>query len=158
MSGLARHDLPRPDGLIECDVVLDIGPGIRPMQWYKPERHICIEPYGPYAVRLEVARYEVIRKTAIEALQTPREGHAVYMLDVIEHMEKAEGQEVVDLAKRGAKQVVIYTPNGFLKQEGDAWKMGGEHWQKHRSGWVPDDFPGWTIQHHDIGFFAVCTA
>ena len=30
----------------------------------------------------------------------------------------------------------------------DPWGMGGVEWQKHRSGWMPDDFPttdGWSV-------------
>jgi len=153
-NGLIQHDLPRPDGLIECKTVLDIGAGIRPMPWYTPRRHICVEPYGPYADRLEAAGYEVIRQTAMEALQVEREGHAVYLLDVIEHMEKAEGLEVIELAMR-ARQVVVFTPLGFLKQDRDAWGLGGRHWQTHRSGWMPDDFSGWRTQLYDTGFYAI---
>jgi len=157
-NGLIKHDLPRPDGLVGCETALDIGAGMRPMPWYTPRRHICVEPHGPYADRLESAGYEVLRQTALEALQVPREGHAVYLLDVIEHMAKDEGLEVVELSKCGARQVVIYTPYGFVKQEGDAWKMGGEFWQTHRSGWMPEDFPGWATMRHDIGFYAIWTA
>lgn len=161
-NGLIKHDLPRPEGLIECDTALDIGAGVRPMQWYTPRRHICVEPYGPYADRLGSAGYEVLRKTALEALQTPRNGHAVYLLDVIEHMEKAGAQEVIELAKRGARQVVVYTPYGFMEQHHDAWGLGGDHWQLHRCGWHPEEFPGWWTKRYGQapfeGFYAIWTA
>ena len=152
---ILKHDLPRPEGLIECDVVIDVGAGIRPMQWYVPTRHICVEPYGQYADHLEAAGYEVIRQTAKEALQVEREGHAVYLLDVIEHMEKAEGLEVVELAMLGARQVVVFTPYGFMQQDHDVWGLGGHHWQTHRSGWLPEEFPGWRTQLYDTGFYAI---
>ena len=161
-NGLIQHDLPRPDGLIECKTVLDIGAGIRPMPWYAPRRHICVEPYGPYADRLETAGYEVIRQTAKEALQVEREGHAVYLLDVIEHMEKADGLEVIDLALRGARQVVVFTPYGFMQQDHDVWGLDGHHWQTHRSGWLPEEFPGWWTQRYGWapfeGFYAIWTS
>jgi len=160
-DGLVVHDLPRPEPLIECETVLDIGAGVRPMQWYKPARHICVEPHGEYADRLAAAGYEVVRQTALEALQEPREGHAVYLLDVIEHMDKDEALEVIALAQRGAAQVVIFTPYGFMEQGDDLWGLSGEYWQTHRSGWLPEEFPGWWTQRYGWppfeGFYAIWT-
>ena len=162
-NGLVASGLPRPTGLIEVDTVLDIGAGLRPMPWYTPKRHVCVEPHPPYADRLEAALYEVWRMTAREALhgQTPGTFDAIWMIDVIEHMDRAEGAEVLQLAMAlKPKQIVVFTPHGFLPQEGDVWGLGGEHWQRHRSGWKPADFPGWAISYPLEGlkqFFAVRT-
>lgn len=142
--------VPRPDGLLEVDTVLDIGAGLRPIGWYKPKQHICVEPHGPYADRLEAAGYKVLKMTAHRALETDAWGDhcAVYMLDVIEHMTRSEGEEILArLREIGPKQIVIFTPTGFMPQEHDAWHLGGEHWQTHRSGWLPADFPGWRISY-----------
>lgn len=165
---LKAHSLRRPPGLIECAHVWDVGAGLRPMQWYAPARHVCIEPYFPYAQRLQEAGYVVRNETALAALlylhrrpHIPRP-HAIYLLDVIEHMEREEGEEVRWLVTQIATvQVVVFTPHGFLPQTHDAWKLGGEYWQTHRSGWTPEAFPGWTIQRRvsgaPKGFFAVWT-
>lgn len=126
-------------------VVLDIGAGIRPQGLVKGHTRICVEPFGPYADQLEVRGYTVIRQTAREALQQSGPVDTVVLLDVIEHMEKAEGQIVIDLAQAKAQQVVVFTPLGFLPQSGDAWGMGGEAWQEHRSGWEPAEFEGWRV-------------
>jgi hypothetical protein len=161
---LIKHDLPRPPGLIECNVVLDVGAGIRPMNWYEPAEHICVEPYGPYADRLKAAGFLVVQATALQALRAV-EGpvDAIYLLDVIEHMEKAEALEVIDLAKaKAARQVVVFTPYGFMQQDSDVWGLGGHHWQTHRSGWLPEEFPGWQCERYGWppfeGFYAVWTA
>lgn len=152
---------PRPEGLIEVDTVLDIGVGIRPMGWYKPGRHICVEPHPPYAEKLKAAGYEVWCETAASAVTTmlswtPGSIGAIYLLDVIEHMERADGTALLKvLPWLGAKQIVVFTPNGFLPQEHDAWNLGGERWQKHRSGWMPADFPGWRISFYEKNFTAV---
>lgn len=154
MVEVTQSGLPRPDGLIEVDTVLDIGPGIRPMGWYKPVRHICAEPHGPYADMLYPAGYEVWRVPALVALANAEPGSidAIYMLDVIEHMEREEGEEALRLAQAlSPKQIVVATPIGFLAQHGDQWGLGGEHWQEHRSGWMPADFPGWRISYYDNG-------
>ena len=163
MSGILEHTLERPSGLIECRSVLDVGAGVRPMRWYIPERHVCLEPYEPYATVLRGAGFEVLPETALEGLQrlvdTLGKFEAVYLLDVIEHMEKEEGQRVVNLAQQlAATQVVVYTPDGFKAQTTDNWGYEGHEWQTHRSGWTPDDFPGWTVTvfpPHRSAFFAV---
>lgn len=132
--------------------VCDIGPGIRPMTIFKAARHICIEPHGEYADVLEQMGFPVIRKGALEGLRLIEPVDSVFMLDVIEHMEKDEGRQVLELALAKAKQqVVVFTPLGFCKQEytageKDAWGMNGMHWQTHRSGWLPEDFPGWRVE------------
>ncbi len=154
-NGLARHTLPKPPGLVHVDTLLDVGAGLRPMQWYVPKKHICLEPYDAYADKLEIAGYEVIREIADENMI---EADAIYLLDVIEHMEKDEGLRVVEQAVALARrQIVMYTPVGFMPQEVDAWGLGGHYWQTHRSGWLPEDFEGWTIERQGKGFFAVLT-
>ncbi|HEV2178337.1 MAG TPA: hypothetical protein VGU20_31070 [Stellaceae bacterium] len=153
MTGVETSGCPRPDGLIEVDTVLDIGAGLRPMGWYKPKRHICVEPHPPYAERLKAAGYEVWCETAASAVGTikswgPGSINAIYLLDVIEHMPRAEGEALLKvLPWLEAKQIVVFTPTGFMAQEHDAWGLGGEHWQKHRSGWTPEDFAGWRISY-----------
>lgn len=159
MAEVGPSQLPRPAGLIEVDCVLDIGVGLRPMVWFTPKcYYICVEPHGPYADKLEAAGYvNVWRRTALETLQALNDTHGnypagIYLLDVIEHMEREEGEKVLQLAKAlKPLQIVVSTPVGFFAQHGDAWGMGGEHWQEHRSGWEPSDFPGWTISYYDNG-------
>lgn len=154
MGEVGVSGLPRPLGVLEVDTVLDIGAGLRPMGWYKPAQHICVEPFLPYAALLRTAGYTVIQLSALAALymQSLPQVDAIYMLDVIEHMDRLEGEAVLQAAQDlKPKQIIVATPVGFLKQEGDAWGLGGEYWQRHRSGWVPEDFPGWTISRYDNG-------
>ncbi len=95
--------------------------------------------------------------TALEALTELEENvDSIVMLDVIEHMEKTVGKTVLKLAEEKAKsQVVIYTPFGFKPQEGDAWGLNGHEWQRHRSGWTPDEFPDWRVVSDRSSFFAI---
>lgn len=142
-------ECPRPRGLIEVDRVLDIGAGLRPMGWYKPKEHTVVEPHRRYVDVLLRERYDVIHATALTALvhAKPDEYDAIYMLDVIEHMDRVVGKEVLAAAYHlMPKQIVVFTPMGFLPQTGDAWNMDGDKWQEHRSGWMPRDFPGWEIE------------
>jgi hypothetical protein len=153
------HVLPRPQKWVATDTIIDIGPGIRPVRWHVPKRHICVEPHGPYAEVLRDAGFETIQTTALHFLEHAEvKGATVQLIDVIEHMDRAAGELVVALLHDSdAAQVIVFTPNGFMPQEGDAWGMGGEHWQKHRSGWTPADFPGWDIEPWGNSFFAIRT-
>lgn len=124
---------------------IDVGAGIRPCTVH-PGEYLRIEPFKAYADVLRDAGHAVLQKEAPEALERKRTG-TVLMLDVLEHMERDDGLRALSLAQAAAEcQVVVFTPNGFRPQEGDAWRMGGEYWQRHRSGWTPEDFPGWQVR------------
>lgn len=130
--------------------VCDVGPGIRPALFYRAPYHLCIEPHPEYADWLEKEGYIVDRRTGIGALKDISRVGVIFMLDVIEHMEKEEGWDTLRLAREKADQVVLFTPLGFHEQsykEGDkdAWGMNGTYWQTHRSGWVPSEFPAARI-------------
>jgi predicted TPR repeat methyltransferase len=57
----------------------------------------------------------------------------VLAFDLIEHLEKTEGIYLLSVMERiAAKKVIVFTPNGFLKQ---GPIHGNEH-QIHRSGWT----------------------
>jgi hypothetical protein len=97
----------------------------------------------------------VVEATADEALRK-LSAEQILLLDVVEHMDRAVGELVIDLAKeRATRQIVVYTPIGFKSQISDAWGLGGDTWQRHRSGWTPEDFRGWTIRLKSDSFFAL---
>lgn len=141
--------------LHRAHTLLDIGPGIRPQTLgTDPVIHICAEPCVEYAERLisEHPALVVLNCTWADALELlpPASVDTVLLMDVIEHLEKAEGQRLLDATVRLARgQVVVMTPYGFMPQgddeDTDAWGLGGTDWQVHRSGWLPEEFPGWEI-------------
>lgn len=120
--------------------VVDVGAGIRPQTLVRADKTLCIEPYGPYADVLRGRGFEVLQTIAERGLLGVIKADTIVMLDVIEHMEKDEALRVLALAKAVASQVVVFTPLGFVEQTGDAWGMGGDVWQRHRSGWMPEEF------------------
>jgi hypothetical protein len=137
--------------ILPCSRLIDVGPGIRPFDGFKAETHLCIEPHWEYAQILKDKNYPVINITARGILRWLHGFETVLFIDVIEHMSKKDGEECIKYAKKIAtKQVVVFTPLGFMKQETgedglDAWGMHGGHWQEHKSGWSPDEFEGWNI-------------
>jgi hypothetical protein len=70
-------------------------------------------------------------------------------------MDRDEANEVLVAAYEAAPRIIVYTPNGFLEQTEDCWGLGQHDWQKHRSGWTPDDFAGWKIIEGPEGFAAI---
>ncbi|MNE86131.1 hypothetical protein D3C80_1831980 [compost metagenome] len=53
-----------------------------------------------------------------------------------------EGKELLRKAELiAASRVVVFTPRGFFPQEGtDHFHLQGEYYQRHWSGWEPEDF------------------
>lgn len=137
----------------ETDVVMDIGCGIVPMNYFRPKLHLLVEPWKEYSDILAY-RYAgdksvvILRTGALEALQLLGDNSvdSIFLLDVIEHMEKEVGRQVLREAERVAReQIVVFTPLGFMPQhmEGaaaDGWGLGGTTVQEHLSGWEPSDF------------------
>ena len=137
-----------------ADIVLDVGPGIRPQKHVFSLIHICVEPFAPYIERLREGvgddpRFVFLNCTWQEGLKTlpDKSVDSVFALDVIEHLEKEDGLELLRQARRVARgQVMIFTPLGYMPQaydeveKKDRWGMQGGYWQTHRSGWEPEDF------------------
>lgn len=136
---------------------LDIGCGIRPQSLVLPDFLVCIEPHAEYAAilkaNLERSRAIVIPLDAMTALKAfpSKSVDAAFLLDVIEHMPKPIGKEVLaELERVVRQQIIVFTPLGFMPQEihagdTDGWNLGGGLWQQHLSGWYPDDFSGWSV-------------
>jgi ubiquinone/menaquinone biosynthesis C-methylase UbiE len=143
----------------QVDVVLDVGPGIAPMNYFRPKFHILLEPFDEY-VQILNHRFAtdgsvfVISGTAQQLMSSfaTNSVDTVFLLDVIEHLPKEDGVNILAHAERVArKQVIVFTPLGFMPQtvhegEKDGWGLGGASVQEHLSGWVPEDFSdGWDF-------------
>lgn len=135
------------------EVVLDIGSGIHPQRFFQPHIHLCCEPYNEYIVTLQnrFANFPglvILQNTAQQVLdQLPDKSiDSVFLLDVIEHIEKDEGKKLLTACERVIRhQIIVFTPLGFMPQdyeeeEIDGWGLSGAVWQRHLSGWTPDDF------------------
>lgn len=156
MINLKPHDENRPPGLIETDTVIDVGAGIRPMQWFKAKTHICVEPHSEYAMVLLLNNLPVVMIQAPRALELFEKAETVFLLDLLHHLEKDDGVETLRLAQEIAtRQIVVREPLKWKEDSTDHWGMGGEFWQTHRSHWSSDDFPGWRIHKSGQGFYAL---
>jgi hypothetical protein len=62
---------------------------------------------------------------------------AVVLLQVIEHLTKEEGYQILEAAERIARQrIVVTTPNGYVTQD----EYDGNPYQRHLSDWSIEDF------------------
>ncbi len=143
----------------ETDVVLDLGCGIVPMNYFRPKLHIMVEPWDEYSNVLRQRHADdksvlIIKLGALEALSALHDNSvdSVFLLDVIEHLDKSVGFEVISEIERvAARQAIVFTPLGFMPQhmeagEPDAWGLSGGEMQEHKSGWLPEDFdPAWEF-------------
>ncbi|EGR4358679.1 methyltransferase domain-containing protein [Vibrio cholerae] len=151
----AADDLTRAieSKVVPTDVVLDIGCGISPINYFRPSLHLMIEPWQEYAdilsyrhqgdksvIVLKIGGLEVLTKLQDNSVDS------IFLIDVIEHLEKEEGKKVIlEMERVARQQVVLFTPLGFMPQhiedgQKDGWGLGGAEMQEHKSGWLPEDF------------------
>ncbi len=161
ISWFNREDLiPNAVKMIQpTNVLLDIGAGIRLQSFVEAQLHILCEPYSQYVKVLQeqfssASNVMILQGTGQEILSImpDRSVDTISMIDVIEHVENKIGCQLLRECERVArKQIILFTPLGFLPQEYedgdiDGWGLEGGKWQKHRSGWNPEDFDvSWEI-------------
>jgi hypothetical protein len=141
-------------------VVLDIGCGIRPQSFFRPDVHLCLDPHQEYLDHIQANSQPAARNLVtikggwdVAPILFPKGSvDSIFLLDVIEHVEKETAMSLLKAVEGLCReQIVIFTPLGFLPQDEeedglDGWGLHGGHWQAHRSGWTPEDFDErWTI-------------
>lgn len=122
--------------LAGCRTCLDVGcGGGSPTQFLDFDHTVGLEAHEP---SLNLARQNKTHHDFVEARVQdiaihfrPKQFDCVVALDLIEHLTKEEGHALIqDMERIASKTVVIFTPNGFIPQQG----CGGDL-QEHLSGW-----------------------
>jgi 2-polyprenyl-3-methyl-5-hydroxy-6-metoxy-1,4-benzoquinol methylase len=127
--------------LRDCKSVLDLGCGpSSPLQYCKNIKYsIGVEAFLPY---LEESKKKNIHSEyldkKIEDLNFPENSFdAVIMIEVLEHLPKEVGVEILKKSSKWAKKkIIVSTPNGYFPMDA---VDGNEH-QRHLSGWSVDVF------------------
>lgn len=129
--------------LMDCDSVLDLGCGRHSMVPIISSRTktVGVEFFKPHfeeAVRS--GRHKEYLNLDITKADFPDKSFdAVILLDVIEHLSKEEGLSLLKKMERWArKKIIIFTPNGFLHQDG----YDENPLMAHQSGWTAADMRG----------------
>lgn len=127
--------------LEDCKSALDIGCGpSSPLQYCRNIKYsVGVEPFKPYLEESKKRKIHTkyLNKKA-ERLSFPNNSFdAVILIEVIEHMKKKTGRQILDKAEKWArKKVVVSVPNGFLAQAG----VDNNVLQEHLSGWTAEEF------------------
>jgi 2-polyprenyl-3-methyl-5-hydroxy-6-metoxy-1,4-benzoquinol methylase len=126
--------------LKDCATVLDLGCGDNsPMRFLNTAKITGVDGYEP-ALTMAQARgthdeYHLADVRKVDQLFGDRRFDACIALDVIEHLTKPDGLQMLAAIERLAtKRVVIFTPNGFVPQQSKNGDL-----QEHLSGWLPDE-------------------
>lgn len=135
--------------MVDTEIVLDIGCGIRPQNYTKPRVHICVDPHKDYLDHLQ-KRLESFKNPKIFEQFTineyctlePNSGasyifingdwekaltsfpeksvDSVFLMDVIEHLDKETGKKLLAMTEKLARrQFILFTPLGFVEQDHD---------------------------------------
>lgn len=113
-----------------------------------PSRLVGIDGYRPY---LEFCArhnfYDELLERRLEDVPLPfaeREFDVATCIEVIEHLDRPDGERLISELERVARTVVISTPTTYFEQH----ELDGNDLQRHRSVWAVRDFRrrGYAVQ------------
>ncbi|AIQ54597.1 class I SAM-dependent methyltransferase [Paenibacillus sp. FSL R7-0331] len=129
------------------DSILDVGCGTGALlERYEAAVVVGLDIHRPYLLHRKYTSPHIIpihaNASHIDKLFLPNTFSAVTLIDSLEHFSVDEGKELLRKAELiAASRVVVFTPRGFFPQEGtDHFHLQGEYYQRHWSGWEPEDF------------------
>jgi hypothetical protein len=128
----------------DCHSVLDVGTGLMQSLVGVPcPVKLGLDAHKPYLEQRRVRDAVPVHASAldIEDLFVPGAVDLIQLIDVIEHFEPDDADELLgQVTRTAARRVVLFTPRGhFPQEEFDATGLGGEELQRHRSTWEPED-------------------
>lgn len=126
----------------DCKSLLDIGCGTSsPVQYCNKRIYkVGVDAYLP-AIRESKKKkiHQKYYKITVDKLSNTfkeKSFDCVVAYDLIEHLSKKQGKKlIIDMERIARKKVIIFTPNGFLKQGAEF----GNKFQIHLSGWSPKE-------------------
>ncbi|TCP23790.1 hypothetical protein EV207_12813 [Scopulibacillus darangshiensis] len=127
--------------------LLDVGCGLcSSLSEYNCKIIAGLEIHRPYLEQRKCKHPHIIPINAnaleMDKLFLPKTFTTVLFNDSIEHFKKRDGIHLLNIAEEIATdKVIVFTPRGYFPQKDfDYFNMGGEKYQKHRSGWESRDF------------------
>lgn len=92
-----------------------------------------------------------ILKVSKKLIKERKKFDVVFCSQVIEHISRKEGEELLNIVDKLAKRKIIFgTPRGFMEQP-EAF-LGYNPHQVHESGWTEDDFKKRGFKVYGVGF------
>ena len=132
--------------LLDSRTVLDVGCGVGvTLKEFCCPFKIGVDAHRPYLENAELGEQFIRLNLTAERLSElflPNSLDSVTLIDVIEHFDKEVAFDVLrQVEEIAVKKVIVFTPKGFFQQiDVDHYGLGGEYYQKHRSGWEIEDF------------------
>ncbi|MDQ7092664.1 class I SAM-dependent methyltransferase [Desulfosporosinus sp. PR] len=132
--------------LLGSNTVLDVGCGMgATLKGLRCPFKIGVDAHRPYLEKADLGEQFIkinYRAERISELFLPKSLDSVTLIDVIEHLDKEIGLDVLrQVEEIAVKKVIVFTPRGFFHQNDfDHYGLGGEAYQRHRSGWEVEDF------------------
>lgn len=122
--------------LKDCESVLDLGCGpSSPLKYARHIKHsVGVEAFKPYLEETKERQlHSEYLESRVETVDFPAQSFdAVILIEVIEHLPKEVGRELLKKAEKWAKKkIIVSTPNGFWPQR----TRDKNVLQKHLSGW-----------------------
>jgi len=121
--------------LSNCNTVLDLGCGNNSLlQYCNASFSLGVENFEPYLKENKKKRIhnQYIKADITKIDFKPKSFDAVIAIDVLEHLTKKEGYKLLEKMEKWAKKkIIIFTPNGFVFQDG----YDNNPLQEHKSGW-----------------------
>lgn len=138
------EDILRREIVGSCETLLDLGCGRESPAGALVgdlRRSVGVDLHEPSIEHSRAAglHHEHVRADALSIVDTfgPRSFDGVTALDLIEHLPKAQGWDLLHAMEQVARRkVVVFTPNRFLPQPA----YDNNSLQEHLSGWTPAEF------------------
>lgn len=128
--------------LKDCKTVLDLGCGENsPLQYISKDIYsVGVELFEPWIKKSRKRRihnkYYKSDVLEINKLFENNSFDCVITLDLIEHLKKQDGYELIKLMEKIAKnKIIIFTTNGFIAQG----ELEENPWEVHKSGWYVEE-------------------
>ncbi len=127
--------------------IADVGCGLAVASRRLPCRKIiAVDIYKPYLEIINKRRDKHVETICLDIKKFPdyiRKHNLkidiALLGDVIEHLEKADANKLIEGLKETIKRrIIVFVPVGFCPQEEDPWGFGNEY-HKHLSQWYPKD-------------------
>ena len=118
------------------DTILDVGVGLQPPTMELPNERTGCDIYLPYLKLTPnvISKFQFDLRKGIPIKDLSFD--TVVCLDVIEHLDDQYGDILIaEMERIARKRIILITPEGFVTQIHDAYKMGADYWQTHRAGY-----------------------
>lgn len=128
--------------LNDCSEVLDLGCGWgSPLEFCHVSYSIGVEVFEPYLKESSERKIhnDYVKADVRKLNFKPKSFDAVVMLELLEHLSKEEGHELLQKAEIWArKRIIVSTPSGYSQQGA----IDSNPSLAHQSGWTYDELKG----------------